>query len=173
MRRYSRARVSKAPTFLWCTLLHTLLPISAPEGTAYIGDRASTSSSFAMLFLTRETPYSNPCPEVFSPASVTVLFRNSSQMLNSDVPQIKQRYLLSSSFPNDHSLCIQRLKRLTVGLTARRPGFSHRSVQVRYVFTGVTMGLVRSQSFSTPCQHSTTNAITHIPFTNKPTLQVQ
>jgi len=42
--------VSKAHTFLWCTQFHTLLHISAPEGTAYTGDRASTRSSLQCRF---------------------------------------------------------------------------------------------------------------------------
>jgi len=95
-----------------------------------------------MPFLIREIPYSNPCPEVFSPATVTALFRNSSQMLASDVLRIRPRYLVFASFPNDHSLCIQGLRRLNVGLTARRPGFNHRSVQVGFLVTKVILGLV-------------------------------
>jgi len=121
------------------TLFHTLLPISAPEGTAYIGDRASTNSSSQCRFLCGRSQIQISAQKYFL---LGELFRNSSQMLAADVLQIRPRYLPSTSLPTDHSLCIQSLKRSAVGIAAQRPGFNHGSVQVGFVFTEVTTGLV-------------------------------
>ena len=101
-----------------------------------------------MPFLIRKIADSNLCSEVFSSANVTVIFRNSSQMFIADVLQIRPWYFPAASLPNVHSLCIQSLKRLAVGITARRPGFKHGSVLVGFVFTEVTMGLVFFPSHS-------------------------
>jgi len=128
-----------------------------------------------MRFLMREILYSNPCPEVFPPARVAILFRNSSQKLTADVLQIRPRYIPSASLPTDRSLFIQHLKRLTVGITTRRPGFRHREFQVGFVVTEVTTKLVFPSPFLLlvsilpPKLHTRT----HIPFIYKPTLHVK